>query len=787
MDSKAVTGPVQKPNATTPAQQPSQASNVQLQATPLLQPGQQLGPLQPTSNLGSVQRTSNPAGTYQQPNPQANFALQQQTPQTNYALQQPNPQTNYGAVQQQNPQTKQVPFQPPNQQTSLIPYQQPNPQTNLGAWQQPTPLGSLQPSTLLSKLTPNATHQLIRGDRSMLTMSDDNALVSHILGSHTPDGRDFDVKPLLRLGSQTYLDSGFDDKTHHMSFLAILEALSYTIDRIACELAYKALGGTDAHQTTVAICNMVSHYGWDAKLVLALAAFGLNYGEFWLLAQIYSTNQLAKAMAILKQVPGIIEHAVPLKPRFDALNDLIRTILEVTWCVIEFKDLPSIYITTDVPALASAMIHIPTAVYWTIRSIVACASQISSFTNMGYEFALSTSEAWELSTLTHKLKTILEHLKKKMEECVRYIGKPQTSNPTGTYQQPNPQANFALQQPTPQTNYALQQPIPQTKQVPFQPSNQQTSLVPYQQPNPQTNLGAWQRPTPLGSLQPSTLVSKLTPNATHQLIRVDRSMLTMSDDNALVSHILGSHTPDGRDFDGSQTYLDSGFDDKTHHMSFLAMLEALSYTIDRIACEALGGTDAHQTTVAICNMVSHYGWDAKLVLALAAFGLNYGEFWLLAQIYSTNQLAKAMAILKQVPGIIEHAVPLKPRFDALNDLIRTILDVTWCIIEFKDLPSIYITTDVPALASAMIHIPTAVYWTIRSIVACASQISSFTNMGYEFALSTSEAWELSTLTHKLKTILEHLKKKMEECVRYIGKPVLCCVIDHAMPYIEMNA
>ncbi|XP_065638508.1 protein SIEVE ELEMENT OCCLUSION B-like [Quercus suber] len=226
-------------------------------------------------------------------------------------------------------------------------------------------------------------------------------------------------------------------------------------------------------------------------------------------------------------------------------------------------------------------------------------------------------------------------------------------------------------------------------------------------------------------------------------------------------------------------------------MSFLAMLEALSYTIDRIACElaykALGGTDAHQTTVAICNMVSHYGWDAKLVLALAAFGLNYGEFWLLAQIYSTNQLAKAMAILKQVPGIIEHAVPLKPRFDALNDLIRTILDVTWCIIEFKDLPSIYITTDVPALASAMIHIPTAVYWTIRSIVACASQISSFTNMGYEFALSTSEAWELSTLTHKLKTILEHLKKKMEECVRYIGKPVLCCVIDHAMPYIEMNA
>ena len=42
---------------------------------------------------------------------------------------------------------------------------------------------------------------------------------------------------------------------------------------------------------------------------------------------------------------------------------------------------------------------------------------------------------------------------------------------------------------------------------------------------------------------------------------------------------------------GSQTYLDSGFDDKTHHTSFLAMLEALAYTIDRIACEVITNHD----------------------------------------------------------------------------------------------------------------------------------------------------------------------------------------------------
>jgi hypothetical protein len=151
------------------------------------------------------------------------------------------------------------------------------------------------------------------------------------------------------------------------------------------QISYRAMGGTDAHQTTLSIFQQLSHYDWDAKLVLTLAAFALHYGEFWLLAQIYTTNQLAKSMALLKQVPGLIERASSLKPRFDALNDLIQAILEVTHCVVKFKELPAMYITPDVPALSIGIAHIPTAVYWTIRSIVACATQITSFTSMGYE------------------------------------------------------------------------------------------------------------------------------------------------------------------------------------------------------------------------------------------------------------------------------------------------------------------------------------------------------------------------------------------------------------------
>ncbi|KAJ4729349.1 Protein SIEVE ELEMENT OCCLUSION B like [Melia azedarach] len=270
----------------------------------------------------------------------------------------------------------------------------------------------------------------------MMAISDDNMMTKQIQATHSPDGREVDVRPLFNLvedilnratlqvdtaetGVQAQMD--IEDKSQQAGFIAMIDAVSYTIDRISCEIAYKALGGTDAHATTLSLFGMLSSYSWDAKLVLTLAAFALSYGEFWLLAQIYSSNQLAKSMAILKQLPSILEHTGSLKPRFDALNNLIKAMTDVSKCVIEFRELPSNYISQDVPEFATGMAHIPVAVYWTIRSVVACATQITTLTSMGYEFVLSTSEAWELSTLAHKLKNIHEHLKKLIAKCYQHI------------------------------------------------------------------------------------------------------------------------------------------------------------------------------------------------------------------------------------------------------------------------------------------------------------------------------------------------------------------------------
>ncbi|RVW20647.1 Protein SIEVE ELEMENT OCCLUSION B [Vitis vinifera] len=231
---------------------------------------------------------------------------------------------------------------------------------------------------MASKMAPISLQQMIKGDRSMITMSDDNAMMKQIHATHAHDGRQIDVRPLYQLVED------------------ILNRSTPGVDAIVT-IACKCSGGGDAHATTLSIFNMLASYSWDAKLVLTLAAFALNYGEFWLLAQIYSSNQLAKSVAILKQVPILLEHSALLKPRFDALNNLIRAMMDVTRCIIEFKELPPM-------------------------SIVACATQIASLTSMGHEYAISTTnETWELSTLAHKINSILDHLKKQLFICYQYI------------------------------------------------------------------------------------------------------------------------------------------------------------------------------------------------------------------------------------------------------------------------------------------------------------------------------------------------------------------------------
>ncbi|KAJ0436121.1 putative sieve element occlusion [Helianthus annuus] len=270
-----------------------------------------------------------------------------------------------------------------------------------------------------------------RVDKNVFPSSDDDAMKKTIITTHSPDhGTNIDVLPLLQIikdimniaypeGPQakktTTAESVFNYDSSEM-----FEVLAPKINKVACEISCKCTGGGDKDATAIGILKTLSNYGWDAKAAITLAAFAVNYGEFWLVAQLYKINPLANSLGLLKQVPNILGQYESHKPWFDDVTNLVQTTLEVTHIIIELQKLSERYISLN----ALFMTIVPrtrVAIYWIIRSIVACASVLTTLIGMVDEHFTASTEALELSSLTIKIKSIHVYLKEKLEECKRRI------------------------------------------------------------------------------------------------------------------------------------------------------------------------------------------------------------------------------------------------------------------------------------------------------------------------------------------------------------------------------
>lgn len=118
-------------------------------------------------------------------------------------------------------------------------------------------------------------------------------------------------------------------------------------------------------------------------MVIAIAAFSVIYGKFWLVTQPSPTNLLAKSIAIVEQLPDMLGNKEPWKPKFEAPADLIKTILKVGKCIVELSELHN---GLGLPAAAAA--YIPTAVYWAIYGVVVCTKQTMCLPDMGPEYVV---------------------------------------------------------------------------------------------------------------------------------------------------------------------------------------------------------------------------------------------------------------------------------------------------------------------------------------------------------------------------------------------------------------
>ncbi|XP_028782760.1 protein SIEVE ELEMENT OCCLUSION B [Neltuma alba] len=283
-------------------------------------------------------------------------------------------------------------------------------------------MASLAPKFSLKSIIPGGGE----GEHNPLTMSDDQIL-EQIISTHVHSDTRFDVGPLFSLvdntltrsthivdtvvqGSQVSLEH-IDDKNTQANFSSPL----CTLRQISSEMQCKPPGEQVAHKTTMSILGKLSHYEWDAKAVLTLAAFAMEYGEIWLLAQMQPNDLLAKSVAMLKRVPGLAKPASLQKHRqaIVELNTLTKSTLQVIELIFELERLSS-YDSKDVPSLVTATEQIPLDVYWAIITIVAIVTQIDCLIT-------ESEHRQELSHYGQKINIILSKLRKQIAECRQQI------------------------------------------------------------------------------------------------------------------------------------------------------------------------------------------------------------------------------------------------------------------------------------------------------------------------------------------------------------------------------
>ena len=135
--------------------------------------------------------------------------------------------------------------------------------------------------------------------------------------------------------------------------------------------------------------------------------------------------------------------------------------------------------------------------------------------------------------------------------------------------------------------------------------------------------------------------------------------------------------------------------------------------------------------MAILKILENYQWDAKAVITIAAFAMNYGEFCLFAQLYIAHPLAKFVAILKHLPDIAEHGSTHQHLFGSIKGLVGAIVDLAKCMDRFDDLNHKYISEDKPPLSNAIAIIHEPAYWIIFTVVVCTEQIASLAGVSTE--------------------------------------------------------
>ncbi|KFK41195.1 hypothetical protein AALP_AA2G097500 [Arabis alpina] len=181
-------------------------------------------------------------------------------------------------------------------------------------------------------------------------------------------------------------------------------------------------------------------------------------------------------------------------------------------------------------------------------------------------------------------------------------------------------------------------------------------------------------------------------------------------------------------------------------------------------CPCMGENEIQTRTMVLFDLLKEYRWDAKAVLVLGALASTYGGLLLPIHLAFSDPVAASIATLNQLPI---KRTNFGPWLNSLSLVVKAMVDITKCIVEFERLPFKQVKLDNKFVGETMSNIYLASYLVVKSALACLQQIPYFKKIQQAME-SRRAAGELSSLGYQLRNIHTHLNKQVDECSTKIG-------------------
>ncbi|VVA90981.1 unnamed protein product [Arabis nemorensis] len=278
-----------------------------------------------------------------------------------------------------------------------------------------------------------------------------------------------------------------------------------------------------------------------------------------------------------------------------------------------------------------------------------------------------------------------------------------------------------------------------------------------------------------------------------------RSNISALNEDIIVDQLLHSHDPDGRWLDSemllqevetilsfvrqnnvrSTIKMPLNFqvstplltEDCITNIEVSESKEPLPYAVSRISvqmlCPCMGENEIQTRTMALFDLLKEYRWDAKAVLVLGALAATYGRLLLPIHLAFGDPVAASIATLNQLPI---NRTNFRLWSNSLSLLIKAMVDVTKCIVEFERLQFKQAKLDNNIAGETMSNIYLATYQVVKSALACLQQIPHFKQIK-QATESRRAAGELSSLGYQLRNIHTRLNKQVEECSTQIEEEI----------------